>query len=194
MTTEEYRQRMIQAFHNADTDELIAVCVLPTEKEFEHLEWLLKNHYKKEPCEDAISRQAVKDLFCRICMESNICYRSKETCEDLKLFDKLPSVKPQLSEDAISRDVVIKLAYDMSEIDGEHFDEPCMVVDVEDIQKLPPVAPQRQTGHWIEHPKGIYTHLVCDKCLSNAPYNCRTNYCPNCGCRMAEPQERNDKE
>lgn len=28
-------------------------------------------------------------------MESNLCYRSKETCEDLKLFDKLPSVKPQ---------------------------------------------------------------------------------------------------
>lgn len=47
MTVEEYRQRMIQAFHNADTDGLIAVCVLPTEKEFEHLEWLLKNHYKK---------------------------------------------------------------------------------------------------------------------------------------------------
>lgn len=56
MTAEEYRQRMIQAFHNAGTGELIAVCVLPTEKEFEHLEWLLKNHYKKEPCEDAISR------------------------------------------------------------------------------------------------------------------------------------------
>lgn len=52
MTAEEYRQRMMQAFHNADCDELIAVCVLPTEKEFEHLEWLLKNHYKKEPCED----------------------------------------------------------------------------------------------------------------------------------------------
>ena len=53
MTVEEYRQRMIQAFHNTDCDELIAVCVLPTEKEFEHLEWLLKNHYKKEPCEES---------------------------------------------------------------------------------------------------------------------------------------------
>ena len=52
-------------------------------------------YLEQEPCEDAISRQAVKDLFCRICMESNLCYRSKETCEDLKLFDKLPSVKPQ---------------------------------------------------------------------------------------------------
>lgn len=49
MTAEEYRQRMIQAFHNADCDGLLAVCVLPTEKEFKHLEWLLKNHYKKEP-------------------------------------------------------------------------------------------------------------------------------------------------
>ena len=57
MTTEEYRQRMIQTFHNADTDELIAVCVLPTEKEFEHLEWLLKNHYKKDPCEESEDKQ-----------------------------------------------------------------------------------------------------------------------------------------
>ena len=48
MTAEEYRQRMIQAFHNANTDELIALCVLPTEKEFEHLEWLLKNQYKQK--------------------------------------------------------------------------------------------------------------------------------------------------
>jgi hypothetical protein len=51
---------------------------------------------KIEPCDNAISRQAVslnavKDLFCRICMESNLCYRSKETCEDLRLFDELPS-------------------------------------------------------------------------------------------------------
>ena len=61
-TAEEYRQRMIQAFHNADCDELISVVCLPTEKEFEHLEWLLKAHYKKEPCEDTISRQAVLAL------------------------------------------------------------------------------------------------------------------------------------
>lgn len=48
-----------------------------------------------KPCDDAISRQAVKDLFCRICMESNLCYRSKETCEELRLFDTLPSVTSQ---------------------------------------------------------------------------------------------------
>lgn len=64
MTAEEYRQRVIRAFHNSDCDELIAVCVLPTEKEFEHLEWLLKNHYKKESCDDAVSRKALhKELY-----------------------------------------------------------------------------------------------------------------------------------
>lgn len=46
-----------------------------------------------------------------------------------------------------------------------------------------------KTGNWITHPKGIYAHLICDKCLSNAPYDCQTNYCPNCGAKMesAEP-------
>lgn len=90
ITVKEYRQRMIQAFHNADHDELIAVCVLPSEKEFEHLEWLLKNHYKKEPCDDVISRQAVLDCL---------------TATNLKKFDfildardkikNLPPVTPQ---------------------------------------------------------------------------------------------------
>ena len=60
------------------------------------------------------------------------------------------SEKPNKSEpceDAVSREAVLGLAYDMSEIDGEHFTEPCMVVDVEDIQKLPSVT--QQTGEWI---------------------------------------------
>lgn len=48
MSVEQYRQRMIEAFHNADCDELIAIVALPTEKEFEHLEWLLKTHYKEK--------------------------------------------------------------------------------------------------------------------------------------------------
>ena len=45
-------------------------------------------------------------------------------------------------EEAISRQAVLEMAYDMSEIDGEHFTKPWMVVDVEDIQKLPSVKPQ----------------------------------------------------
>lgn len=65
----------------------------------------------------------------------------------------------------------------------------------EKIGKLLSVVLEKQTeqepktGHWIVHPKGIYAHLVCDKCLSCAPYDCETNYCPNCGAKMAESEE-----
>lgn len=41
-----------------------------------------------------------------------------------------------------------------------------------------------KTAEWVMHPKTIYAHLVCNKCLSNAPYDCKTRYCPNCGAKM----------
>lgn len=52
------------------------------------------------------------------------------------------------------------------------------------VNGMPSVKQEPKEGHWIVHPKGVYAHLVCDKCLSNAPYDCRTNYCPNCGAKM----------
>lgn len=60
-------------------------------------------------------------------------------------------------------------------------------------ERLPSVNPQPKTGHWIVHPKGVYAHLVCDKCLTRAPYDCKTNYCPNCGAKMIEPQESEEQ-
>ena len=41
-TIEQYRERMIEAFHNAGYDELIAYVVLPFEEEFITLEKILK--------------------------------------------------------------------------------------------------------------------------------------------------------
>ena len=61
MTVEQYRDRLIQAFHNADCDHLIALVALPNEKEFKHLEWLLKTHYHKEPCEYAEDCKKMKE-------------------------------------------------------------------------------------------------------------------------------------
>jgi hypothetical protein len=65
-----------------------------------------------------------------------------------KMISNILTAKPHYFEisqepcdDTVSRQAVIEMAYDMSEIDGEHFTEPCMVVDVEDIQKLPSVNP-----------------------------------------------------
>lgn len=58
----------------------------------------------------------------------------------LEIIDKCAEQEPYT--DSVSRQAVLEMAYDMSEIDGEHFNKPCMVVNVEDIRKLPSVRPQ----------------------------------------------------
>lgn len=46
-----------------------------------------------------------------------------------------------------------------------------------------------KTGHWIN---GNY-HIRCSECGEDYPYRLR-NFCPNCGAKMVESQERKDKE
>ena len=85
----------------------------------------------------------------------------------------------------IDRQAVLEMAYDMSEIDGEHFTEPCMVVDVEDIQKLSSVNPQEpKTGHWTTEWSDIdrEERHYCSEC-GKWEYT-TSKYCPNCGFRM----------
>lgn len=65
-------------------------------------------------------------------------------------YMSIEALEQKTCEDAINRQMVLDLAYDMSEIDGEHFTEPCMVVDVEDIQKLPSVNPQEPFKPMVE--------------------------------------------
>ena len=103
------------------------------------------------------------------------------------------ALKAEPCEDAIGRhESIAALKKHFS--DGNGIDTECgaywhhgHVIDV--LQGMPSVTTKQRTGHWIEHPKGIYAHLVCDKCLSNAPYDCKTIYCPNCGADMRESEE-----
>lgn len=44
-----------------------------------------------------------------------------------------------------------------------------------------------KTGHWISRPH-IYGVAFCSECGFELKIN-NTNYCPNCGCCMIEPQE-----
>lgn len=186
MTAEEYRQRMIQAFHNADTDELIAICVLPAEKEFEHLEWLLKNHYKKEPCCDAIDRSKAIMIASGYCHPANVA----------KELAKLPPVNPKLCEDAISRQAVRHILNHEVKMPIKVWKKVFELVD-----DLPSVTPQPKIGHWInigsegEIDGQIVQSFSCSECGAisifrigyKRPIN--SDLCPNCGCRMVEPQE-----
>lgn len=63
------------------------------------------------------------------------------------------------------------------------------------IQTMPPVTPQPKTGHWIERRNKATGHIesVCSECGAEEgyPYN---DYCGNCGAKMIEEQESEDKE
>lgn len=58
------------------------------------------------------------------------------------------------------------------------------------INALPPVTPKEKekTGHWIRvTDKAGYLVWECDKCGWQQKFN--TNFCPDCGTKMVEPQE-----
>ena len=109
--------------------------------------------------------------------------------EWIKGFLKKHGREQQPCDDTISRQAAIDAIAKIHPIDTEY---DCTLYDKLDVmyvlKDLPPVTPQPKTGKWIRHP--FYDYLVCSKCLSGAPYKyCETNYCPNCGSRMIEPQE-----
>lgn len=52
----------------------------------------------------------------------------------------------------------------------------------EDIEQLPSVRPQAQTGYWIEKYHEAFNKYYCDKCGFGSEL--KTNYCPDCGTCM----------
>lgn len=84
------------------------------------------------------------------------------------------------SEECISREAALKIFGDAHPMDYN------TQAYITAIKNLPSVTPQPKSGRWITHPKGVYAHLVCSKCLTAAPYDCPTFYCPQCGAKMEE--------
>ena len=138
---------------------------------------------EQEPCDDAISRQAVLDGL-RGC----ICDEWVKTLF-ATMVKQLPSVNPQPCDDAISREMALNSLIDNTHLDGYDLAE--ALDAIENKEKLPPVTPQSKTGHWIHFAQSD----DCSECgWSTGKYISPSKYCPNCGCRMVEPQERSDKE
>lgn len=73
------------------------------------------------------------------------------------------------------------------------------------IADLPPVTPKPKTGHWVEGQTdnpNIH-NIICSCCFSGYPSKGHANsqytmekfkYCPNCGEKMVEPNERSEKK
>ena len=61
------------------------------------------------------------------------------------------------------------------------------------ITELPSAQPKPKTGHWIYDGDQI----ICNRCFKAFGFislKLTSNYCPNCGAKMIEPQESEDKE
>ena len=142
MTAEEYRQRMIQAFHNADCDELIALVVLPTEKEFEHLEWLLEKHYKAkpEPCEDEYIKVPKKALKYRTA--GMVAYNAEWLKNHFNIERAVICGVQEPCDDCISKQAAIVALDDrMSSLENVDM-QIAMGFAKGIIHELPPVKPQ----------------------------------------------------
>lgn len=146
-------------------------------------EWL-KNHFDieravicgaQEPCDDAISRQAVldqtylwsKDEFLRV--TNPFDYLRKR-------INSLPPVIPQYTDAEIQK---------MQELEQAELQKAYELGKVE----------QPKMGRWtrklIRNGKGgcIGAKMICSECGQDNRYDEYMKFCPNCGCRMIEPQK-----
>lgn len=97
-------------------------------------------------------------------------------------------IKPQPCEDAISREEVIKL------LEKEDWAD-----TVEGVLALPPVQPQRKTGHWKwELASNGWANHICSECgfKENTDIHVRLNwkFCPKCGAEMGGKENERGKE
>ena len=51
-----------------------------------------------------------------------------------------------------------------------------------------------KTGHWIRQTDDYHDYYECEYCGIAVGLDDIKNFCPNCGCRMVEPQESEDKK
>ena len=127
-------------------------------------------------------------------------YDDKNPCKRAVILGKaIKALEQEPCEDCISRQAVEDAIAEMN-VNGESLGY-SVAYDI--LSDLPPVNPQEKTGHWIIKIKSDLrgdmwpTNPKCSVC-GGEPYYSNTIYdykfCPYCGAKMVEPQERSDKE
>jgi len=98
-------------------------------------------------------------------------------------------------DDAISRQAVFEQIDQWAIGNREYLYTNATYYLTKRIQNIPPVTPQVKTGHWIRVDKDKLKCSECDVIHFIAQYpQGKIAWCPNCGARMFEPQESEDKE
>ena len=98
----------------------------------------------------------------------------------------IKALEQEPCEDAISRQTVLAETYNWSKDEFLRISNPFDYLRKR-INALPPVISQPKTGHWID----VFGGCECSECgCLECGYS---DYCPNCGSKMVEPQESEDK-
>lgn len=110
----------------------------------------------------------------------------------------LKEIKPEPCKDYVSRQAVLNLIehYNSDSLGSVFFGYDNGVKFADEVNKLPSVTPQKYVGHWI--PAGYYHagayddiyYVTCSCCREDSLEE--GDYCPNCGAKMLEPQEREE--
>lgn len=116
---------------------------------------------QKQPCDDCISREALIERINHA--EENF---KSDHMESISSGDEDPFV-----------DGVLSGIFDLRQM----------------VKQAPSVTPQQKTGHWefVEYDSRMIGNWHCSECRHIARYSLRWfNYCPNCGAKMAESEDK----
>ena len=138
---------------------------------------------EQEPCDDVVSRILTRMWNCRGKHTTSI---DKVKMEQI-IRDELPSVtfKSIGCDDVVSREAVLKLKH--------HKPEYGDMIYAFDVEQLPSVT--QKSGKWILLDECANSGYYCSRCQKKLVKEGwsdtvkKIKFCPNCGCRMVEPQE-----
>lgn len=129
---------------------------------------------------EALEQQPCEDMPC-------VSAEEMQKCKDIV---KKYTPKQQPCDDAVSRVAVCEIISDIRDcISVEGY---CAII--ERLKKLPPVTPQKKSGHWIAVYQGDeIINYRCSEC-ELGDTNGSTNlygwdYCRKCGAKMQESEE-----
>lgn len=121
---------------------------------------------------------------------------SLETDEAYQLEYEKPTTKNDLGVDCVSRVDVLNNLANIAKVKAKSDAQKslmgrCMFM----VERMPSVTPQEpKTGHWeYGYAFADGNYCKCSECKEIIKCIYPMHYCPNCGCRMVEPQKSEDK-